>query len=325
MTVKRSIGAPLGAGLLSLILNGPPVNAQGPPPAFPAAPPVTGAAPAEALPPIGNDFPLWLRPPGSAPEGLEPAGESRPEGRAEEGSEIETDRDSFTPATRTAGRGRLIVESAYSFIDNRGVKETHSYPELLLRYGVTEFAELRLGWNYEVGGAPNHISGSQVEDVIAGMGLLRESTINYGTKVRLTRQDRWIPASVVILQGYTPTSGEANDTQLVSTSAVGWVLPNRWKFDSALRFATASEGEDRFDVTAPSAVLKIPVREKWNIHGEYFGLFSRNKDQDFVRHFFSPGVHYLITPNLEVGVRVGWGLNDQSARFFSNAGVGWQF
>ncbi len=38
-----------------------------------------------------------------------------------------------------------------------------------------------------------------------------------------------------------------------------------------------------------------------------------------------PGVHYLITPNLEVGVRVGWGLNDQSARFFANAGVGVRF
>src|SRR5262245_20612559 len=28
---------------------------------------------------------------------------------------IETDRDSFTPATTTAGAGRLIIESAYSF------------------------------------------------------------------------------------------------------------------------------------------------------------------------------------------------------------------
>jgi hypothetical protein len=36
-------------------------------------------------------------------------------------------------------------------------------------------------------------------------------------------------------------------------------------------------------------------------------------------------VHYLVTPDLEVGVRVGWGLNDQSARFFSNAGFGWRF
>jgi|GEM_PF-7032951 len=52
--------------------------------------------------------------------------------------EIETDRDSFTPATTLAGRKRMIVESAYSFIDNRRVPDTHSYPELLFRYGLTD-------------------------------------------------------------------------------------------------------------------------------------------------------------------------------------------
>jgi hypothetical protein len=72
-------------------------------------------------------------------------------------------------------------------------------------------------------------------------------------------------------------------------------------------------------------VLKIPIGEKWNAHVEYFGLFSANRDHDFVKQCIRPGLHYLMTPNFEVGVRVGWGLNEQSARFFSNAGVGWRF
>src|SRR5262245_51228429 len=49
----------------------------------------------------------------------EPGRERESGGEGEgEPDEIETDRDSFTPATTLAGRGRLIVESAYSFIDN---------------------------------------------------------------------------------------------------------------------------------------------------------------------------------------------------------------
>jgi hypothetical protein len=36
-------------------------------------------------------------------------------------------------------------------------------------------------------------------------------------------------------------------------------------------------------------------------------------------------MHYLVTPNLELGLRVGWGLNDQTARFFSNVGIGLRF
>ena len=54
-------------------------------------------------------------------------------------------------------------------------------------------------------------------------------------------------------------------------------------------------------------------------------IFSANKADEFNHQYFSPGIHYLVTPDLEVGVRVGWGLNDQSARFFSNVGFGLRF
>src|SRR5215475_3366216 len=89
---------------------------------------------------------------------------TRPEpSTAEEQTEreepIETDRDAFTPQTRTVGKGLSILEAAYSFIDNRHDFEKHSFPELLYRYGIFERVELRLGWNYEVGGGGSSISG----------------------------------------------------------------------------------------------------------------------------------------------------------------------
>jgi Putative MetA-pathway of phenol degradation len=58
---------------------------------------------------------------------------------------------------------------------------------------------------------------------------------------------------------------------------------------------------------------------------EYFGIFSRAKEQDTVLHDNSPELHYLLTENFEVGFRVGWGLNDQAARGFVNAGAGLRF
>jgi hypothetical protein len=61
---------------------------------------------------------------------------------------IETDRDSFTPSTRTIEAREWILESFYSFIDNRANAETHSFPELLVRFGLTDEIELRLGGNY---------------------------------------------------------------------------------------------------------------------------------------------------------------------------------
>ncbi|MCA9103606.1 MAG: transporter [Planctomycetales bacterium] len=239
--------------------------------------------------------------------------------------EIETDRDSFTPATTTAGRGRVIVESAYTFIDNRGVPETHSFPELLMRVGLGERLELRLGWNYEVGGAGNPVSGNVPDDLAEENVIERESRVLYGFKATVNEQRGWVPENALIVQGFTPTSGEATDTQMSVGYVCGWVTPAGWTWDSAIRYSTSSVEEDRFDVWAPSTVLKIPLGERWKVHAEYFGVFSDGREDETVQHFFSPGAHYLVTPNLEIGVRVGWGLNDQSPNFFCNSGFGWRF
>lgn len=247
-------------------------------------------------------------------------------GEAEEPDEIETDRDSFTPATTTAGRRRLIVESAWSFLDNRAVPDTNSLPELVTRYGLNDWLELRLGWNWEAGGAPNTISsGGSAPEATTGNAVERDSQLFYGLKAALTSQDGWRPQSSLILQAGTPTFGKDTATQLISTYAFGWRLRNGWKWDSAIRYGYDSSAGDHFNLWAPSTVLKVPLGEKWAVHGEYFGVFTDGRERDSVLHYFSPGVHYLVTPDLEVGIRVGWGLNDQAANFFSNAGFGWRY
>jgi hypothetical protein len=246
-------------------------------------------------------------------------------GEREESEEIETDRDSFTPATTTVGKGRSVFEAAYSFIDNRSVPETHSYPEILFRHGLTENLELRLGWNYEIGGAGNPISGNVPNDLNDADSLEEEARVIYGMKFFLSDQQGWIPQSSFILQGSTPTFGEATETQLSATHVVGWQLPNQWVLDFATRYGTEDVEEDDFNTWAPSTVLKIPVGERWKIHAEYFGVFTDGREEESAQHFLSPGAHYLINENLEFGTRVGWGLNDQSANFFANTGFGWRF
>ena len=268
------------------------------------------AAPCLPAPVVAQDF---------------PNSEPREIAEEEEVDAIETDRDSFTPATTLAGCGRVIVEAAHTFIDNRAVPETHSFPELLVRYGASDWLELRLGWNYEVGGAGGPVSGNVPSDLGEEDELEREHRMLYGAKAWISEQDVWLPESALIVQGFTPTGGEATDTHLSTTYVFGWTLPNRWVWDTALRYSTGSLEADRFDVWAPSTVLKIPVGERWKFHAEYFGVFSHGRADESVQHFFSPGVHYLVTSNLEVGVRVGWVLNREAPNFFSNAGLGWRY
>lgn len=254
-----------------------------------------------------------------------PATESAEDGSEQEGDEIETDRDSFTPATTITEPGRAILEAAHTFIDNRTVPETHSYPELLIRYGTADWLELRLGWNYEIGGAGSPVSGNVPDDFGEEGALEEEHRLLYGLKAGVTDQCGWLPDSAIILQGFTPTGGEGSRTDMSASYVFGWMLPNEWVWDSALRYSTASLEGDGFNVWAPSSVLKFPLGERWKGHVEYFGTFSDKREDETVQHFFSPGAHYLITRDLEVGVRVGWGLNEEAPNFFSNAGLGWRY
>jgi hypothetical protein len=75
----------------------------------------------------------------------------------------------------------------------------------------------------------------------------------------------------------------------------------------------------------PVAVVRVPLDERRTVHVEYFGAYSSGKAESFRKHYLSAGASYLVTPDLEVGVRGGWGLNDTAARGFVNAGFSWRY
>jgi hypothetical protein len=238
---------------------------------------------------------------------------------------LETDRDSFTPATTTVSRGRSILESSYSFIDNRRAPDTNSLPELLVRYGLTDRLELRFGWNWEAGGGGNVVSSVESDEGLEGPHFERESRFAYGFKLRVTDQSGWIPESSIIAQGYTPSSGDATSTEGSLTYICGWTLPDDWKLDAGLRYTSSTDHDDDFSIWQPSTVLRVPLSEQLFVHAEWFGAIPQGRAGGHFEHFFSPGVHYLLSPDIEIGIRVGVGLNDNTARFFSNAGVGVRF
>jgi hypothetical protein len=240
----------------------------------------------------------------------------------ERGAEFETDRDSFTFAPTTAGPDTSILEASYSFIDNRVGPESHSVPELLVRRGIGEKVEARLGFNYEAGG-PGTVSGSEFggEDIESE----EESRVLYGTKVETSEQGGWLPRSGVVLQGYTPVYGPSTRSTLVVGEAFGWRFGNGWEWTSAMRYGTGFDKQDAFNQWAPSSVLKIPVVERWNVHAEYFAIFSSGKERPINVQFASFGGHVLATDDLELGLRWGWGLNETTPAFFTNVGVGYRY
>lgn len=231
---------------------------------------------------------------------------------------VETDRDSFTRSPRTVAAGRTIVEGSYTYLDQDAEFDGHLFPDLLVRYGASTWFEARLGWTYEIGKF-HHLAPDEADRVEEGL-------FTYGAKILLTEAAAWMPDSTLTATGYTPTSGESNDTDFSLEYAYGWQWGHGWELDGGLRWFMLAEEDDRFTEWAPSVVLKAPLAgERLNAHVEYFCLCSVDRDEDYEQHYLGPGAHYLITPNLEVGSRVFWGVSEDAAEFICNVGMGVRF
>jgi hypothetical protein len=251
-------------------------------------------------------------------------GEARSAAEATEAEEfVETDRNSFTFTPTTPGANRLIVESSYSYLNFSGEKIKNSFPELLMRYGIGDRFELRLGWNFETG--LERVPGAG--DIAGFFGANAEQQLYYGFKTVVTKQSSWIPRSAFLMQGHTPTGGPQSVSQLRVGYALGWTLPNRWEFDAALRFGTDKDEEGGYRLWAPSAVLKIPLTStgRWFTHVEYFGLFTQGKENDTQMNFVDIALHHLITPNVEVGGIVAFGPHSGGLNLVTNVGIGIRF
>ncbi len=250
-------------------------------------------------------------------------------GRAADTGDLGTDRDAFTPNVETVGAGRWLVEYSYVYIDNVTGSPTNNYPELLIRRGLGERFELRFGVNYGVGSQGNVVTNVEAGEGEAHGPKLHESNLLYGLKTDLTRQRGWLPQSCFIMEAFTPTSGDVFGTTPVATLVAGWELPfglpghaERWRLDGAIRYAYAETPVTWFDRWSPSAVLRMPVNDRWELHAEWFASYTQGLPEDTQRPFFSPGLHYDFAENAGIGLRVGWGLTDAAAPFFSDVGMG---
>ena len=244
---------------------------------------------------------------------------------AQEFSDLGTDRDAFTPSTFTIMPGQSLIEGSYVFIDNRTTPPTNSYPELLCRCGATDRFEWRFGVSYVENAGGYLVTNAEGSEGRGDGTVAYESNVLFGFKAITTEQSGWIPQSCVIVEGFTPTSGDLFGTAPVPTVAIGWKLANEWRLDTAIRYVYAEGSEGWFNKWSPSIVLRLPVTERWEVHGEFFSTTTDGLPHEKTSSFLSPGTHFILAKNLELGLRVGWGITNDAAHFFSDAGFGYRF
>lgn len=237
--------------------------------------------------------------------------------KADEADVISTDRPDFTESSKTVGKGRIQLESGYTYSRNRqsDVQNQHSFPEALFRIGLwADWLELRIGQNY----SSTQYSTSSVS------GL---DDLYLGFKLGFTEQKEFLPETALILQTTVPTGPPgltAGKTLPGINYLFGWdVIPDLLTAGGSFQFdvAATERGQTYLEV-AQSFTVGYAITEKLNSYLEVYGIEpcgAREPDVGPV-YYLNGGFSYKFTPNFQYDIRAGVGLNKQSDDFFVGSG-----
>lgn len=241
--------------------------------------------------------------------------------------ELVTDRPDQTESSAPVPRGTVQLEVGGSFqrFDDRDVRlEVQEIPGTLVRFGMTDRVELRLGWTgfvdqeLSLGGSTESVDG-------AGDGEL-------GVKVALSEERGRRPESAFLFS----TSVPWGDADLTSDRfdpsfrfLAGHTLTDRLSFGYNAGMAWSSRRGARgvvetVSVAEYTAALGISWTERLGAFVELFGELPVDAPGGDV-HSFDGGFTYLLRPNLQLDVSGGVGLTDTAADWFVGAGIAVRF
>lgn len=244
---------------------------------------------------------------------------------------IVTDRPDFTESPETVPRGHVQLETGYTFtydseLDRRTTSQT--FPEALLRVGVTERFELRFGWvGYEFvterfpseSRAGRHITVSDSYD--GGRDLY------LGFKQKFFDQQGLRPNFAIIPAINAPSGSAAfssGDVDPEIKLAWGYDLTERVALSGNLNFAAPTEEAGRFFQASNSVSLAFALFDGVGAYTEYFGFYPNTRDGDCA-HSLNGGLTWQLTDNLQLDWRAGFGLNEEADDFFTGFGLSVRF
>jgi len=232
--------------------------------------------------------------------------------------DIITDRPDATESATTIPHGSLQIETGAfytSFEENNIKQEVIGYNTTLIRYGILNNLELRLGWNFEEGRTT--INGTKLNNVTSGF-----SPLLTGIKINVVEKKGWIPAiaflghlalPVTAANDYHPETTGVNfrfsiDHTLTEKSSIAYNLGAQWGDDSP---------EAAYVYTL---AYWYSILENLGVFAEVYGDFPENSKAN---HFWNGGLAFLVMHNLQLDASIGTGITNGQDLLLS-AGVSYR-
>ncbi|WP_299337850.1 transporter [uncultured Psychroserpens sp.] len=216
-----------------------------------------------------------------------------------------TDRPDATESPTTITPGFVQVETGAfyeSFEDNSIKFETYTYNTTLVRLGLLDNLEFRVGWDFVEG--RTSVNGNRLNDVASGFNPLL-----LGTKIAISEEKGWRPEIGVLGHIYLPfTAGEDYRPEttgvdfifsfahtLSEKSSLGYNLGARWQDDS------------------PEAAYLYSLSYGYSISdtlGTYLEVYGNLPEDSKSNHLWNTGLTYLISNNVQLDATIGTSITE---------------
>lgn len=213
---------------------------------------------------------------------------------------IVTDRPDATEASSTVGKGVLQFETGglyESFEVNNTKSENYTYNTMLIRYGILDNLELRLGWNFIEG--VTKVNGNKLNDVMSGL-----SPLLLGMKIDIAEENGGMPEIAIIGHVFPVFSASADyrpeytgvdfrlslSHTLSEKSSIGYNIGAQWGNDS------------------PEAAAIYTVAYGYSIthkFGMYAELYGDLPEDNSANHYWDAGFTYLVSNDLQLDIYFG--------------------
>ncbi|MCO6430903.1 MAG: transporter [Deltaproteobacteria bacterium] len=227
--------------------------------------------------------------------------------------EMETDRPDFTEGTQPISPGHLQIETGYTYTyDGGGGQrlEEHTLPELLARIGAFEELELRIAWAGYISQQHGAIDESGVSD------------FSLGFKHRVLNQDDWMPDLSYIGELSIPAGSSGLTSGAVEPAfKLLWAYGlDRYSVAGNLNLAALQGEDERYLEVSSSLAFGADLTQHFGTYVEYFGLYPAEQVVEEDEHYLNGGFTWSVSPDFQLDLRTGFGLNGDAIDLFTGAG-----
>lgn len=236
-----------------------------------------------------------------------------------DGPDLITDRPDQTESSITVPKNTLQIETGFVYenfkrddveFKNWGIGTT------LLRYGVWDNFELRLGNYYQLSSA--YSESFNIDTVQQGIG-----PIVVGFKVYVVEEKGFRPEISIMADLTLNKVGKVDYRPSYTYSSIKILASHTLSdfFSLGYNFGYGNNGEDARGFFVYSAVLGMGISDRIGAFAEIYGT-SANGDSPLTR--VDGGFTYLVRNNLQLDVSGGTGLDSGIKMYFVSLGLTWR-